>query len=293
MTAPARTACFTALSMCLFGGTLSHAGTEAFNNENLFFVTVPYHYFPVLPDLSLYADPNDLYLLHSPADNAAGLGAGVACYLYHGRFTVTSSSIDFDSLKRTFSSGTDLEFALLDTAMTYNNGLQMADYQPLVTFTLGDTIDGSDFAAPFNGVYRGPLASFDETIGLTPLLGAGAILGWRYTETGGVRYGFVRVEWFEDVPFERHPDSGVGFRLVDTYLPTAWGYSDTLDEGVIVAIPPACPADLDGNGSLNIDDVDAFAAAFLGSDLLADIDGNGSLNIDDVDAFVASFLAGC
>jgi hypothetical protein len=56
---------------------------------------------------------------------------------------------------------------------------------------------------------------------------------------------------------------------------------------------PFCPVDLDGNGALNLDDVDAFAAAFISSDLLADIDGNGVLNLDDVDAFVAGFVAGC
>ncbi|MEQ8769198.1 MAG: M14 family metallocarboxypeptidase [Phycisphaerales bacterium] len=58
-----------------------------------------------------------------------------------------------------------------------------------------------------------------------------------------------------------------------------------------------CPAtnfaDCDGNGSLNVDDVDCFVAAFLGGDLAgADCDGNGSLNVDDVDCFVAAFLGG-
>ncbi len=57
--------------------------------------------------------------------------------------------------------------------------------------------------------------------------------------------------------------------------------------------PPACYADLDGNGMLNVDDVDAFVAAFLGSDVAADCDASGSLNVDDVDCFVASFLGGC
>ncbi len=54
-----------------------------------------------------------------------------------------------------------------------------------------------------------------------------------------------------------------------------------------------CPADVDGNGTLNVDDIDAFVALFLAGDLDADLDGSGTLNIDDVDAFVASFLAGC
>ncbi|GJM18251.1 MAG: hypothetical protein DHS20C14_04640 [Phycisphaeraceae bacterium] len=53
-------------------------------------------------------------------------------------------------------------------------------------------------------------------------------------------------------------------------------------------------ADCDANGVLNVDDIDCFVAAFLGSDLVAgDCDGNGVLNVDDVDCFVASFIAGC
>ena len=56
----------------------------------------------------------------------------------------------------------------------------------------------------------------------------------------------------------------------------------------------ACFADCDGNGALNIDDIDCFVAAFIGSDIAAaDCDGNGTLNIDDIDCFVAAFTAGC
>ncbi len=55
-----------------------------------------------------------------------------------------------------------------------------------------------------------------------------------------------------------------------------------------------CFADCDGDGALNVDDIDCFVAAFLGGGLSeADCDGNGTLNIDDVDCFVAGFLAGC
>ena len=64
--------------------------------------------------------------------------------------------------------------------------------------------------------------------------------------------------------------------------------------GRIEVIAGACnAADIDANGVLNIDDVDAFVVAFVGSDLLADCDGSGALNIDDVDCFVTAFLAGC
>ncbi|MEQ8769178.1 MAG: proprotein convertase P-domain-containing protein [Phycisphaerales bacterium] len=54
----------------------------------------------------------------------------------------------------------------------------------------------------------------------------------------------------------------------------------------------ANPADLDGNLALNVDDIDAFVSAFLGSDCLADMNGTGTLNVDDIDAFVDYFLNG-
>ncbi len=57
--------------------------------------------------------------------------------------------------------------------------------------------------------------------------------------------------------------------------------------------PAACPADMDANGAVNLDDVDLFVAAFLAGDLAADLDDSGALNFDDIDLFVAFFLSGC
>ncbi|GJM19572.1 MAG: hypothetical protein DHS20C14_17850 [Phycisphaeraceae bacterium] len=60
------------------------------------------------------------------------------------------------------------------------------------------------------------------------------------------------------------------------------------------ALPQPCGiADLDGNGVLNIDDIDLFVSYFIGGDLRANCDGGGGLNIDDIDCFVAAFLSGC
>lgn len=56
---------------------------------------------------------------------------------------------------------------------------------------------------------------------------------------------------------------------------------------------PDCPPDIDGNGILNLDDLDAFITAFFGGDLGVDLDGNGTLNLDDLDLFVTLFSAGC
>lgn len=68
------------------------------------------------------------------------------------------------------------------------------------------------------------------------------------------------------------------------------GFSVT---GLTCEQPPSCACDLDGNGSLTLDDLDAFAAAFNSSDLTADCDGNGLLTLDDLDCFITCFSAGC
>ncbi len=68
---------------------------------------------------------------------------------------------------------------------------------------------------------------------------------------------------------------------------------DNVYVGSIAAATGCNEADFTGDGILNVDDIDAFVAAFLAGDLAADVDGSGSINIDDIDAFVAAFLAGC
>jgi len=71
------------------------------------------------------------------------------------------------------------------------------------------------------------------------------------------------------------------------------GYSGDTSIRVFYASTPPCPADLDANGTLNIDDINLFAQAFTSGDLLADLDANGVLNIDDINLFAAAFTAGC
>ncbi|MEZ6317387.1 MAG: hypothetical protein R3B49_01345 [Phycisphaerales bacterium] len=56
---------------------------------------------------------------------------------------------------------------------------------------------------------------------------------------------------------------------------------------------PPCPCDLDGSGVLNLDDIDAFAVAFIAGSLDADLDDNATLNLDDIAAFAQCFIGGC
>ena len=53
------------------------------------------------------------------------------------------------------------------------------------------------------------------------------------------------------------------------------------------------PADVNMDGYISGDDVDAFSSFFQSGDLAADMDGNGLVDAHDFDLFVASFDAGC
>ena len=61
---------------------------------------------------------------------------------------------------------------------------------------------------------------------------------------------------------------------------------------LLCAAPP-CPADLNGDGTLNFFDVSAFLAAFSAQEPAADFTGDGLFNFFDVSAFLSMFSAGC
>lgn len=54
-----------------------------------------------------------------------------------------------------------------------------------------------------------------------------------------------------------------------------------------------CPADLDGNGTLNFFDISAFLALYNAQDAAADINDDGAWNFFDVSAYLAQYNAGC
>ena len=82
--------------------------------------------------------------------------------------------------------------------------------------------------------------------------------------------------------------------VTDASGPAPAGGPVTVRPTLIALLPaPACPADLNADGRVNVDDLEAFVNAFLAADPLADLDGNSAINVDDLEAFVQSFLAGC
>jgi len=55
-----------------------------------------------------------------------------------------------------------------------------------------------------------------------------------------------------------------------------------------------CPADISGDGLLDLTDLTDFLAAFIGGDLAADLAAEfGVLDLGDIIAFVQLFVAGC
>jgi len=56
---------------------------------------------------------------------------------------------------------------------------------------------------------------------------------------------------------------------------------------------PSCPADLTGDGVVDVLDFFLFVGAFAFGDPIADINCDGSIDVGDFFAFVAAFAAGC
>ena len=66
------------------------------------------------------------------------------------------------------------------------------------------------------------------------------------------------------------------------------GYTPTLELTVRVGIP----GDLDGNGSVGFEDVNAFVTAFSSGDLIADLDGDCTVGFADLNLFIDAFAGG-
>lgn len=121
-------------------------------------------------------------------------------------------------------------------------------------------------------------------------LDTGEIIAAINVEPGSTTSGQVRISLragfdyvyagFVNVPLEKPP-------AADPYMS-----SISLD---IIAPPVPCPADLAAPiGVLDLTDIDAFIAAFTGSDPEADLAPPPDvLDLSDIDAFIGSFLAGC
>ncbi len=131
-----------------------------------------------------------------------------------------------------------------------------------------------------------------------------AALVFEYRDSGGA--------WHQAASFPASSLPSSGFGVAEVVLPAAAehnalslaieavGGASTdawrLDDLEVGGDPRGadCPADINGDGILDLQDISAFATAFASGDPAADLaEPFGVLDLSDVNAFVTSFLAGC
>ncbi len=237
---------------------------------------------------------------------AYGESLGVRVTNNSNRYGFTSSAIATKYLLT--RNGANGEMPMVHFAAAGNSGSTSVDYpSSLSTVNAISAID-----------IRGNLVSFSNRGPLLFMCGPGRDV--RTTDrTGFDGYDSTDYGLFDGTSFASPIVAGVAALIVSTNpalepadieqilrdtakdLGTAgfdesfgWGLPDAEAAIAAAAAMEPCPADCDGSGVLNFDDIDCFVAGFLGSDLAtADCDGSGVLNFDDIDCFVDSFLAGC
>ncbi len=84
----------------------------------------------------------------------------------------------------------------------------------------------------------------------------------------------------------------------DRIVAAGWAWSFGAGQGdmhIVAYDDPglACPADIDGNGTLDADDFFLFLDFFTAGDSRADITGNGIIDVNDFFAYLDLFAAGC
>jgi hypothetical protein len=68
---------------------------------------------------------------------------------------------------------------------------------------------------------------------------------------------------------------------------------DVEHDGTNVVVTARCLVDFNGDGLLDLSDINAFTGAFVGGQQLADLNGDGLLDLRDINIFTGHFIAGC
>lgn len=79
----------------------------------------------------------------------------------------------------------------------------------------------------------------------------------------------------------------------DGRLDLAIGFSGDVSIRVFYGQAPDCPADLDGNGAVDVNDFFMYLDLFAAGDPRADFNGDGTIDVSDFFAFLDAFAAGC
>ncbi len=113
----------------------------------------------------------------------------------------------------------------------------------------------------------------------------------------GIGNGFATFHW--PIPADPALDGEVLYmqwRVDDPSAPGGVALSQPVEVTLFCGgwCPDAtCPADLTGDGVLDLLDVNVFVSGFSSGDPIADLNNDGILDLVDVQIFVTSFTAGC
>jgi hypothetical protein len=108
----------------------------------------------------------------------------------------------------------------------------------------------------------------------------------------GVRF-ITGKSWVNGVSMGGQPR----MQALDLYAgePTVRGTTGTYFDDISIrrACSQPCPADVNGDGAVNIGDFLSFLQLFAAGDLRADFDGDGGVNVGDFLGFLSAYAGGC
>jgi hypothetical protein len=218
-----------------------------------------------------------------------------------------------------FQFGTaSLPYAVVHAAMWRGSSASFVDMNPpgAGNSSINDASDGqavgviNQWNNPHAGIWYGTPESF---VDITP---AGATSSGVSACAGGLQIGYAS--------FPDGSAPGIWAGSADTFTPLTGilppGYAglsiadlDIAPDGTISLIGSAsntdlgrleavlitssvlapCPADLDGNGTLDLADINIFVSAFVAGGSAADLNNDSVLDLEDIGTFVGVFVAGC
>jgi hypothetical protein len=231
-----------------------------------------------------------LYPLSSPADNADNTGVGFHTFSYKiNRNPPSGSSVEEDWLRGAPSASVRFGYT----------GNWLPNSAELTTLEVGDTVDESVFTTSDDFFeHLGSVATYQLGTGLIPLYGDEAYIPFSLDETDGIRYGYIRITFMQDVEFDivdefNQPTGQTTLR--DLYMVTGWGFETELDTPLVITdgSTPHCPADTNGDGAVTPADFSAWVAAFNTNAPECDQNDDNACTPADFSAWVANYNAGC
>jgi hypothetical protein len=157
---------------------------------------------------------------------------------------------------------------------------------------------GSRSGSPREGivVFTGAGTTSLTEVGFVPLDGDGSLGELAASGDSLLATRSSESPWLFSIADPANPTSPVrlGADLSDDVAHWSDGLAFTSDQWFEVSdCAPPCTADFNGDGVLDLADINLFVSGFVGMDSIADLDGDGVFDLTDINLFVSGFTAGC